>query len=192
MKNKQFMSFYMLGASCKVCRFLQRTITSWQLRLAPPMATDIILRPSFLSSIRKRSKFRMLGTESSEYSNSYMRTMAVLDNSWDKLNLAPRRIELDPIDFGIFKDLIILRGREGTQCRLTMVSGFRAVRIAEEKLIPAPCHTYVWGETEASSEEDLTSAPLVVKDAMSVAADLDCEYFWVDRYVGRTGLTCYP
>lgn len=140
----------------------------------------------------------MLFTGHPEYINPDKRTVAVLDKSWDNLDLAPRRLEPDHIDFGVFKEFITLCEREHTRCRpdtqVDNVSGLRVIHIPEGKVVPAPqnCRyctlSYVWGGTETSSEGGLASAPLVVADAMSVAAALGCEYLWVDRYVSFTRL----
>lgn len=201
MKNKQLIPFGKPTRSCKVCRFLSRIKEPWQSSsdgLTPAKATNTMVRPLIPSSTRKLSQHRMLCTGDPEDPDPNDRIVAVLDNSWDKLDLAPRRLEPVHIDFGVFKKFITLCEREHTQCRpdiqVDNVSGLRVIHIPEGKVVPAPrncCYctlSYVWGGTETSSEGGLASAPLVVADAMSVAAALGCEYLWVDRYVSFTRL----
>ncbi|KAK8078727.1 hypothetical protein PG994_002534 [Apiospora phragmitis] len=91
------------------------------------------------------------------------------------------------VDLDFIKDNIEICAKEHKSCqnRLEEVIGLKVIDCESQKVVlaPAKCQyialSYVWGAAQA----DATVAfPRVVRDSITVATALGCQYLWVDRY----------
>lgn len=188
-------------ASCKVCRLLSAIKPAHegrQRRLLVAASLPRLILGTDLKSSRATSlsSFTVLASGPDTHYNTEWRKngryLAVLDKSSETLDVQHGRTQPDHIDYGFVRDLITFceQGHVicGKQRSVGAVPGFRVVDVRQKKVVCAPqrCRyvalSYVWGGKEAG---DLTSPPLVIEDAMSVAAALGCEYLWIDRYVSH-------
>lgn len=119
--------------------------------------------------------------------------LAILDSGNMKLDVAPRNICPNRIDFDIFRELMRHCDRNHKVCHRNEsqnVVGLRVIDVQTQTVIRAPdnCNylalSYVWGKpTDSDLSDDLRKPPLVIEDAISVTRTLGYKYLWVDRYV---------
>lgn len=119
--------------------------------------------------------------------------IAVLGSDLDTLSIKPNTIKPASIDYKSFQKLINLCDETHLHCKAHSDAndvGLHVIDIWAKKIVRAPegCRyialSYVWGSNgEDACDDDLNSAPLVVQDAISVTASMDCQYLWIDRYV---------
>lgn len=182
-------------SSCRVCRLFSYTVPTSKTtpsKIVAHKAIESLLQAPLLVATRTHDQcsLSLCTLEDQSRSARGRGVAAVLDDSWGTLDVEPRRLEPDYINYAIFRNLVTLCERDHTECRQNRradnVPGLRVIDVRRKKVTSAPrrCQyfalSYVWGST---SHADLASPPLVIKDAMSVTAALGCKYLWVDRYV---------
>lgn len=123
--------------------------------------------------------------------------IATLQSSDRQINFEPRLVQPDVIDYDLIKQSIRYcdcnhrKSCPGSAGAITVSGGLRVIDIRTRTVVEAPSHcryaalSYVWGRQigGVTSDPDLASPPLVVKDAFSVCASLGLKFLWVDRYV---------
>lgn len=176
-----FQSFY------KICRLLWHIVEHSKnkgFQIATYEAPDYLLN---FAEESKQSSCTVLASNSATTGQC----LAVLDESWKDLVVAPRQLDPRGVDYGFLRGSITRCEDDHVHCKKTPedVAGLQLIDICERKPVLAPknCRyialSYVWG---FRPEGNLASPPLVIEDAMEIALDLGYTYLWVDRYVSLT------
>lgn len=188
-------------SSCAICRLLSvikpKSLDGEECSLGAIPATRALV--DTYEPVYKQSQCTVLsvimrnGPEDSWLDNGCLASLATEDR---RIDVEPRRISPDSIDFELIKSLLSFCGEHHSLCSNKYsydIPGLRVIDVSTRNVITAPKYcryaalSYVWGGSQAMAvDNDLVSPPPVIEDAILVAKNVGCDYLWVDRYVGTS------
>lgn len=196
---------------CKVCRIVSLLEKQWasakggEWWLTARLAEHVLLVPARVN-LQGVSQCTVLEVWKTglKFDWTYTSCLAALTHSGqDDFDVGPRRIVPDAIDYGWVEDLSKICEENHQACanadRCGEILGLRMIDVSARTVIEVSgrCKyvalSYVWGKSmDAQSCDNLSAPPLVIEDAITVAASLGYKYLWVDKYVSAKDQASRP